>query len=495
MDINYELNKLIKYGLKTKILYPEDKTYSINQLLNLLKLDEYNEVKVKEKIDYNSTMENILDYAVKKGLIEENTITRRDLFDTKIMNCIIPRPSQIIKKFYEEYKKSPEDATKYYYSFSKATNYIRTSRIKKDIRWKTKTKYGTLDISINISKPEKDPKDIAMAKQMKLKGYPKCVICKEAEGLSGSLNRQARENHRIIPIKLTGEDWFLQYSPYSYYNEHCIVLNSKHVPMKIDKTTFEKLFCFINLFPHYMIGSNAGLPVVGGSILTHEHYQGGRCVFPMDKAKYKYKTNKKNGVEFGILNWPMSVIRLRGKKQKNIIELADSILREWKKYTNPSLSIFASTNGEAHNTITPIARKKDDLYELDLVLRNNYSTNKYPLGVFHPHEELHHIKKENIGLIEVMGLAILPSRLKEEMQILSEYILKNKVISKNEKIVKHKEWVEEFEQKYSEINKENIEEILKKEIGLVFQKVLEDAGVFKTDEKGQEAFVKFVNSI
>lgn len=497
MDINESINKLIKYGIENEILYEEDKIYSINQLLNLLGLEDFQEEKIEEKNDIEEILKEILDYAVEKKIIEEDTITRRDLFDTKIMNCIMPRPSQVIQKFRQEYIKSPEHATKFYYKFSKATDYIRTYRIKKDLKWKTETKYGSLDITINLSKPEKDPKDIAFAKQQKQISYPRCVICKEAEGFKGRINSASRDNHRIIPIKLNNEEWYLQYSPYSYYNEHCIILNSEHIPMKIDKTTFVKLFDFINQFPHYMIGSNAGLPVVGGSILTHEHYQGGKAKFPMDDAKYIYKAEIKDfeDIEFGILNWPMSVIRLRGNDYKKIIQLADLVLKKWKEYSDESVDIFAYTEDEPHNTITPIARKIGEVYEMDLVLRNNLTTEEYPLGVFHPHPELHHIKKENIGLIEVMGLAILPARLKEEMQILSEYILENKDINKNEKIAKHEEWANKIKLKYKDLNKNNIEEILHKEIGLVFEKVLEDAGVFKTDEKGVEAFKKFIKTI
>lgn len=494
MDINHSINKLIKYGIQNEILFEEDKIYAINQLLNLLQVEDYNEEKIEEELYIEDILKEILDYSVEKKIIEEDTITRRDLFDTKIMNIIMPRPSQVIEKFNKEYEKTAKDATDYYYKFSKATDYIRTYRVKKDLKWKTETKYGTLDITINLSKPEKDPKEIALAKQMKKVSYPKCVLCKETEGFKGNLSAASRDNHRIIPIFLNNEKWYFQYSPYCYYNEHCIILNSEHTPMKIDKTTFVKLFDFIKMFPHYMIGSNAGLPVVGGSILTHEHYQGGRQVFPMDNAKVKYRTKIKDfeDVEFEILYWPLSVIRIRGEKSGRLIELADFILKKWKEYSDEEANIVAYSNGEPHNTITPIARKKNDLYELDLVLRNNLTSEEYPLGIFHPHPELHHIKKENIGLIEVMGLAILPARLKEEMSILADYIVNKKDVSKNEKIDKHVIWTEKIIKKYTNINKENIDEVLRKEIGLVFEKVLEDAGVFKTDEKGVEAFKKFV---
>lgn len=497
MEINYAINKLIKYGLENEILDEKDKIYATNQLLNLLNLEEFAEEQVDDNLDIEEILKTILDYAVENKIIEEDTTTRRDLFDTKIMNIIMPRPSQVIEKFWDKYKKSPEEATNYYYNFSKKTDYIRTYRVAKDLKWKTDTKYGALDITINLSKPEKDPKDIALAKQIKKTSYPKCVLCKETEGFKGNLAAVSRDNHRIIPIKLNEEKWYFQYSPYCYYNEHCIILNSEHIPMKIDTTTFKKLFDFVNQFPHYVIGSNAGLPVVGGSILTHEHYQGGRQTFPMDNAEYIYKTkiNKFKDIECGILNWPLSVIRLRGKKDKRLIELADIILNKWREYSDEQVGIYAYTDGEMHNTITPILRKNKKIYELDLVLRNNLTTEEYPLGVFHPHEHLHHIKKENIGLIEVMGLAILPSRLKEEMNLVADYILENKNMEENEKIKKHSDWAKKVVAKYSDINKENVQDILQKEIGLVFEKVLEDAGVFKTDEKGIEAFKKFVETI
>ena len=497
MNINHSINKLIKYGIENEILYEEDKIYAINQLLNLFKLDDYNEEEIIEELNLEEILKEILDYCVEEKIIEEDTITRRDLFDTKIMNIIIPRPSEVIRQFNEKYKKSPEEATNYYFKFSKATDYIRTYRVKKDLKWKTETKYGTLDISINLSKPEKDPKDIALAKQMKKISYPKCVLCKEAEGFKGNLNAASRDNHRIIPIKLNNEDWYFQYSPYCYYNEHCIILNSDHIPMKIDRTTFIKLFDFVKMFPHYMLGSNAGLPVVGGSILTHEHYQGGREIFPMQNAKVIYKTKIKNyeDIEFEMLYWPLSAIRIKGNDTERLIDLADYILNKWREYSDEDAGIFAYTDGEMHNTITPIARKVNGKYELDLVLRNNLTTEEYPLGVFHPHPELHHIKKENIGLIEVMGLAILPARLKEEMNILADYMLNNKNIEENEKISKHSVWTKEILEKYTNLNKDNIEEILHKEIGLIFEKVLEDAGVFKTDEKGQKAFKKFIKTL
>ena len=497
MDINRSINKLVKYGIQNEILLEEDKVYAINQLLNLLQLEEYTEEEIVEELFLEDILKEILDYSVENKIIEEDTVTRRDLFDTKVMNIIMPRPSQVIKKFNEEYEKSSKNATDYYFKFSRATDYIRTYRVKKDLKWKTDTKYGALDITINLSKPEKDPKDIALAKQMKKVSYPKCVLCKETEGFKGNLSAASRDNHRIIPITLNNEKWYFQYSPYCYYNEHCIILNSQHIPMKIDKTTFIKLFDFVKMFPHYMIGSNAGLPVVGGSILTHEHYQGGRQSFPMDNAKVRYKTKIKDfeDIEFEILNWPLSAIRIRGEKSGRLIELADFILKKWREYSDEDVNIIAFSDGEPHNTVTPIARKKNDLYELDLVLRNNLTTEEYPLGIFHPHPELHHIKKENIGLIEVMGLAILPARLKEEMSILADYIVNKKDVSQNEKIEKHALWSKEIVKKYSNINKENIDEILRKEIGLVFEKVLEDAGVFKTDEKGIQAFKKFIQTI
>ena len=401
------------------------------------------------------------------------------------------------RKFEKLYEESPEEATDWYYKFSCDTDYIRRYRIKKDLKWKTATRYGELDITINLSKPEKDPKAIAAARNAPQSAYPKCQLCAENEGYRGRMNHPARENHRIIPLRLAGEDFFLQYSPYVYYNEHCIVFNKEHTPMKIDRACFEKLFDFISMFPHYTVGSNADLPIVGGSILSHDHFQGGHYEFPMARAGYvrKFTIRDFPDVEAGIVKWPLSVIRLRCADRKRIIELASIILDKWRGYTDEAAYIFAETDGEPHNTITPIARKRGDSYEIDLALRNNITTEECPLGLYHPHSELHHIKKENIGLIEVMGLAILPSRLKNEIALLKEYILEGKDVSTEESIAKHAAWVIDFTKKYDNINGQNIDDIIRNEIGLVFSRVLEDAGVFKQTDEGLEAFERFIETI
>lgn len=496
-NINLLINKLVKYGLDKKLFTEDDKIYVTNQLLEKLKIDEFEEIQINEKLELENIIEAILDYGFEKGLIENNTSVYRDLFDSKIMNCLMPRPSEVRETFWKEYKKSPIEATNYFYSLSRNSNYIKTYRVKKDVKWKVNTKYGNLDITINLSKPEKDPKAIAAAKLIKQTGYPKCLLCKENEGYAGRINHPSRDNHRIIKLNMNNEDWYFQYSPYVYYNEHCIVFSGKHSPMKIDKNTFIKLFDFIKLFPHYILGSNADLPIVGGSILTHDHFQGGNYEFPMAKAEIKEKFSIQGfeDVEVGIVNWPMSVIRLSCENEHRIIELADRILEKWRNYTDESAFIFAETDGEKHNTITPIARKKKEKFELDLVLRNNITTDEFPFGVYHPHEKLHHIKKENIGLIEVMGVAILPSRLKEEMMILKQYILDGNNILENDKIAKHYDWICSIKEKYSDISESNIDEILKTEIGNVFLQVLEDAGVYKNTEEGLNNFKKFLNQI
>ena len=431
---------------------------------------------------------------VKRGIIEDS-ITYRDLFDTKLMNCLMPRPAQIQETFWKEYEKSPEAATAYYYKLSQDSDYIRRYRIKKDRKWTVETEYGTLDITINLSKPEKDPKAIAAAGKAKSASYPKCQLCMENEGYAGRTNHPARENHRIIPIKIQGNKWGFQYSPYVYYNEHCIVFNGEHVPMKIDRSAFAKLFDFIKLFPHYFLGSNADLPIVGGSILSHDHFQGGNYTFAMAKAPIieNFTVDGYEDVTAGIVKWPLSVIRLQGRDTERIIDLAEHILNKWRGYTDEAAFIFAETDGTPHSTITPIARKRGDLYELDLTLRNNITTDEHPLGVYHPHAKLHHIKKENIGLIEVMGLAVLPARLKGEMELLEEYILEGKDIRSNDQIAKHADWVDEFLPSYPDINAENIGHILEQEVGKVFCQVLEDAGVYKCTPEGLEAFHRFIS--
>lgn len=491
------IKKLVTYGIETGLISEEERIYSTNLILDVLKLDDYEEPQEGYKnVELQPVLKELLDFAVEKGLIEDSVVYR-DLFDTRLMNCLMPRPSQVIKIFKEKYAVSPKEATDYYYKLSQDSDYIRRYRVCRDMKWVTKTEYGDIDITINLSKPEKDPKAIAAAKLAKQSGYPKCQLCRENEGYAGRTNHPARENHRIIPITINGGQWGFQYSPYVYYNEHCIVFNGQHIPMKVERATFVKLFDFIKLFPHYFIGSNADLPIVGGSILSHDHFQGGNYEFAMAKApvEREFMVKGYEDVKAGIVKWPLSVIRLSCADEKRIIDLADHILKAWRGYTDEAAYIYAETDGEPHNTITPIARKRGDMYELDLALRNNITTPECPLGLYHPHNELHHIKKENIGLIEVMGLAVLPSRLKEEMEVLSDYIVNGKDIRSNEKIEKHADWVEAFRPKYDVINSDNVDAIIKEEIGIVFKKVLEDAGVFKRDAEGQAAFDRFTATL
>jgi len=492
------IGALVQYGLNTGLITEADKIYATNQILDVLKMDEYEEPQVTGgEIDLESVLKTLMDYAHETGVLPEDSVVYRDLFDTRLMNCLMPRPSEVIDKFWKHYDNSAEEATDYFYKLSQDSDYIRRYRICKDMKWTTDTKYGSLDITVNLSKPEKDPKAIAAAKLAKQSGYPKCLLCMENVGYAGRTNHPARNNHRIIPITVNDSQWGFQYSPYVYYNEHCIVFNGQHVPMKIEKQTFIKLFDFVKLFPHYFLGSNADLPIVGGSILTHDHFQGGHYTFAMAKApieKY-YRLDGFDGVEAGIVHWPMSVLRLRAKDTKVLIELGSKVLDAWRGYTDEEAFVFAETDGEPHNTITPIARKVGDTYELDLVLRNNITTEEFPLGVYHPHQNLHHIKKENIGLIEVMGLAVLPSRLKEELAVLGEYLVEGKDVESNELIAKHADWVQEFLPKYNEINRDNVDEILQEEVGLVFEKVLEDAGVFKCTPEGREFFDKFLTGM
>lgn len=504
--IQKRIRDLVSYGLNTGLIEPEDKIYTTNRLLELFGLDELEELEEETAPkaepdcgveDLEAILLDMMDYAYANGLMEENSVVYRDLFDTKIMSMLMPRPSQVIAKFKDLYAQSPKTATDYYYKLSQDSDYIRRYRIKKDMKWVAPTAYGELDITINLSKPEKDPKAIAAAKNAKQSGYPKCLLCMENEGYAGRLNHPARGNHRIIPVIINDSKWGFQYSPYVYYNEHCIVFNSKHIPMKIEKATFCKLFDFVKQFPHYFVGSNADLPIVGGSILSHDHFQGGNYEFAMAKAPVEYAFAVKgfDDVKAGIVKWPMSVIRLCGDDTDRIIELADLILGKWRGYTDEAAFVYAETDGEPHNTITPIARKRGDKYELDLVLRNNITTKEHPLGVYHPHANLHHIKKENIGLIEVMGLAVLPARLKEEMQLLKEAMLQGTDLRKDEVLEKHADWVEEFSHNYDKIDASNIDTIVEKEIGLVFMQVLEDAGVYKRTEDGQNAFKRFIESL
>lgn len=500
------IRELVNYGLACNLVEPEDKIFTTNQLLELFHLDEMpeegegetpetdKEALVKKLPDILNEM---MDYAVENGIMEEDGIVYRDLFDTKIMSKLVGRPSEVIRKFRSLYEESPEKATDFFYKFSQDTDYIRRYRVCKDQKWIAPTKYGDLDITINLSKPEKDPKAIAAAKLAKQSGYPKCLLCMENEGYAGRINHPARQNHRIIPVTINGSRWGFQYSPYVYYNEHCIVFNSCHTPMKIEHATFCKLFDFVKQFPHYFVGSNADLPIVGGSILSHDHFQGGHYEFAMAKAPVE-KTFTVKGFEdvnAGIVKWPMSVIRIWGKDTERLVALADVILDTWRGYTDEASFVYAETDGEPHSTITPIARKRGENYELDLVLRNNITTEEHPMGVYHPHAKLHHIKKENIGLIEVMGLAVLPARLKDEMAALETAILAGDDIRKDEVLEKHADWVEEFLPRYEKVTEENIHEIIQKEIGLVFMEVLEDAGVYKRDEAGMAGFMRFVDAL
>lgn len=491
------IKKLITYALETGLIGGDDKVYCTNRILEALELDEYDEPSDEYSgVELESVLSELLDYACEKGLCE-NSVVYRDLFDTKLMGLLTPRPSEVNQMFRGLYNhQSAEAATDYFYKLSQDTDYIRRYRIKKDMRWLAPTEYGDLDITINLSKPEKDPKAIAAAKNAKQSGYPKCLLCYENVGYAGRANSPARQNHRVISLKINGEDWGLQYSPYVYYNEHCILFNQKHTPMVIDKGAFNKLFDFIEQFPHYFIGSNADLPIVGGSILAHEHFQGGHYEFAMAKAPIEREISFKGfeDVKAGIVKWPMSVIRISSGDRSRLAELADKILTAWRGYTDEEAFIYAETNGEPHNTITPIARMRDGEFELDLVLRNNITTDEHPLGVYHPHAELHHIKKENIGLIEVMGLAVLPSRLKAEMAELADAILQGRDISADEELSKHADWVEEFAPNY-EITADNVHEILRNEIGKVFAKVLEHAGVFKRNENGIKYFSRFIESL
>ncbi len=495
LQIYHDIHDLLAYGIKCGLVKKADRTYTVNRLLEILQLDEYEEPARTREKDLEKILANLLDYAVNKGLIGDN-IVEKDLFDTKLMGAMTPPPSVVIGKFRAAYRKSPQQATDYFYDLSCNTDYIRRYRIAKDQKWVTSTSYGDLDITINLSKPEKDPKAIAAAKNAKQSGYPKCLLCKENEGYAGRLNSPARQNHRIIPITLHEQTFLMQYSPYVYYNEHCIVFNAEHTPMKIDHAAFCKLLDFVTLFPHYFIGSNADLPIVGGSILTHDHFQGGHYTFAMEKAPVETELTFEGfeDIQAGIVAWPMSVIRLSCAKKERLIALADKILDAWRGYTDEQAFLYAQTEGEPHNTITPIARRRGEAYELDLVLRNNITTEEHPLGVYHPHAELHHIKKENIGLIEVMGLAVLPSRLKGELELLRQAILADAPIEADPVLEKHAPWVRELQKRYT-FTEENTAKILEDEVGAVFAKVLEHAGVYARTEAGKEAFLRFVTYV
>ena len=491
-EVNVYITALVQYGIDKKLIEPCDKVFIINQLLTPLQLDSYEPAEIRA-MSLEQILKGLTDYAVNRGIIADD-ITSRDLFDTKLMGILTPPPREVRSKFAALYEKSPEEATEWYYRFSQDTDYIRRYRIQKDVRWKAATEYGNLDITINLSKPEKDPKAIAAAKAAPQSGYPKCLLCHENEGYAGRLNHPARQNHRVIPVTIADADWYLQYSPYVYYNEHCILFNSQHTPMVIDKAAFSKLLDFVTQFPHYFVGSNADLPVVGGSILSHEHFQGGHYSFPMERAPIERSVVFKGyeDVKAGIVKWPMSVLRISGSDKEQVAELADKILRCWRGYTDADAFIFAETEGTPHNTITPIARRRGEDYEMDLVLRNNITTEEHPLGVYHPHAELHHIKKENIGLIEVMGLAVLPARLKQELADIEKAIICGTPLLGELK--KHEAWVNELLQKQM-FTAENTASILKMEVGKVFAQVLEHAGVFKRNAEGTAAFSRFINYV
>ena len=492
MKIETYIDSLVSYAMNKGLALPEDHTVLVNRLLEQLQLDAYTPSDEPQSEDLEEILAGLLDYACANGLCEDN-IVARDLFDTKLMGALTPMPREVIAIFKELYEHSPEAATDWYYRFSCDTDYIRRYRIAKDMRWKYDSAYGPIDITINLSKPEKDPKAIAAAKLAPQSSYPKCALCPENEGYAGRMNHPARQNHRIIPITMGGGSWYLQYSPYVYYNEHCIVFNGQHIPMKIDKSAFQKLLDFVTVFPHYFVGSNADLPIVGGSILSHEHFQGGHYTFAMERSAVEQKLSFAGfeDVQAGIVKWPMSVIRISGSDPARLADLADKILTCWRSYCDPAAMIFAETDGEPHNTITPIARRRGDAYELDLVLRNNLTTEEHPLGLFHPHADKHHIKKENIGLIEVMGLAVLPSRLKQELTDLAEAIVAGRELAGDQVLSKHAPWVAELRTRHS-FTADNAMDILMEETGKVFAEVLEDAGVYKCTPEGQEAFNRFI---
>ena len=495
MKIETCIDSLVSYAMNRGLAEPVDHQVLTNRLLDILRRDDYEPSDEPQSEDLEEILSGILDYAVEQGLCEDN-ITARDIFDTRIMGAVTPMPREVVRTFEEKYAVSPAEATDWYYQFSCDTDYIRRYRIAKDMRWKFASDYGEMDITINLSKPEKDPKAIAAAKNAPQTAYPKCQLCRENEGYAGRMNHPARANHRIIPITVCGEDWCLQYSPYVYYNEHCIVFNSKHVPMKIDRSAFEKLLDFVKAFPHYFVGSNADLPIVGGSILSHEHFQGGHYRFAMESAGLEKEITFRGSedIHAGIVKWPMSVIRLDGKDPVRLAQLADKILICWRGYSDEAVGVVSFSDGEPHNTITPIARRRGELYELDLVLRCNITTPEHPLGVFQPHADKHHIKKENIGLIEVMGLAVLPSRLKQELTDLASAIVSGADIAADPVLGKHAPWVEALKKQYT-FTAENALDIILKETGKVFTEVLEDAGVYKNTPEGRAAFLKFVDMV
>lgn len=496
MKIGTLILELIEYAKSKNLVCEEDEAYSTSRLMEILSLSSLDADFSGSARELSEILSDVCDYAYENGLIENNSVTYRDLFDTKIMGALTPAPSAVIRSFRDDYAKSPRLATDNYYAFSCDTNYIRTDRIKKDLKWRYESEYGEIDITVNLSKPEKDPKAIAAAKLLPQTDYPKCALCHENEGFAGSLSKAARQTLRQIPFEMGGEKWYLQYSPYVYYNEHCIALSAEHRPMKIDRSTFEKLLGFVTEFPHYFIGSNADLKIVGGSILSHDHMQGGRYSFAMEKAEIEIPLTFSGYPEVtgGIVKWPMSVIRLNSLSKESLVSLSDKILAAWRGYTDEDSFIYAETDGEPHNTITPIARRRGEGYEIDLVLRNNITTAEHPLGVYHPHANKHNIKKENIGLIEVMGLAVLPARLKTEIEIMKEKILSGEPFSSDERIEKHSAWFLSFKDKYS-FTEENVEKILRAEIGKTFVGVLSDAGVYKDTPEGRKSFLKFLKTL
>ena len=497
-NICHNIKELVSYAAACGLIEEADRAYATNNLLSMLKLSDFvDDGTAVAGRPLEEILKDLLDYAFANGLIENDTVVYRDLFDTALMGCLTPRPSEVIAKFHALYKESPVKATDYFYDLARNSDYIRSYRVKKDLKWVyNDATYGDIDITVNLSKPEKDPKAIAAAKLLPPKSYPKCLLCHDNEGYAGTLSHPARQTLRQIPMEMAGQDWFLQYSPYVYYNEHCIALSAAHTPMKIDRSSFIKLLEFVDLFPHYFLGSNADLPIVGGSILTHDHMQGGHYTFAMEKAPVEQKLTFAGfeDVEAGIVRWPMSVIRISGTDKARLVDLADKILIAWRGYSDESAFVFAETDGEPHNTITPIGRMRDGKFELDLVLRNNITTEEHPLGVYHPHAELHNIKKENIGLIEVMGLAVLPARLKDEIEIMCEAIPAGRDFAEIDAIAKHKEWFLNFKDNYA-FTPETVREIIEKEIGATFVKVLTDAGVYKRDEQGRAAFNRFVDAV
>lgn len=497
MTVEQAIASLVEYGLEKQLIEPCEKIWATNGILSVLKLDSLEPALPVEGAALPQILDTLLDDAAARGVIDGESITQRDILDTALMAVLTPRPAQVIHAFQEKYQESPRKATDWYYQFSQDTNYIRRDRIAKDLHWTTATEYGELDITINLSKPEKDPKAIALARTMPQSAYPKCQLCAENEGYAGRMDHPARANHRVIPMTVCGEDWMFQYSPYVYYNEHCIVFNAAHVPMKIDRSCFDKLLDIVTRFPHYFVGSNADLPIVGGSILAHEHFQGGRCLFPMEAAPVEEEVTIPGyeDLKTGIVKWPMSVLRVTGPDPKRIGELAEKVLNAWRGYTDESVFVFAETEGVPHNTITPIARRRGEDYEMDLVLRNNITTQEYPLGVFHPHDELHHIKKENIGLIEVMGRAVLPARLKEELNLVAQMLEEGKDLTQDERTAKHADWAKEILANHGPFAPGEAWPVVQEETGKVFARVLEHAGVFKRDAEGHAAFLRFLSSL